>query len=65
MGGLKKMKMTFTFEEKQQSEHGLTMAARKYNKYRENQLSGGRTRNIPFFKPWWGVWYEKMPSASG
>ena len=67
MGSLKKMKMTFTFQEKQQSEHVLSMAARKYNKYRENQLSGGRTRNIPFsfVKPWWTLWTEKMIIASG
>ena len=71
MGGLIKMKMNFTFEEPQHATFApleavkQPMASRKYNKYRENQLSGGRTRNIPFFKPWWGVWYEKMPAASG
>ena len=59
MRGLKKMKMTFTFEEKQQSEHGLTMAARKYNKYRENEVA---RRNAVFVQPWWFLW---LPTASG
>ena len=59
MGGLKKMKMTFTFEEKQQSEHGLTMAARKYNKYRQNEVA---RRDLGFIQPWWFSW---IPRASG
>ncbi len=52
MGSLKRMKMTFTFEEKQQSKPELTMATRKYN-------------NFHFVSPWWFSWTAKMVSASG
>ena len=50
MGGLIKMKMNFTFEEPQHAtfapleEARQPMASRKYNKYRENQLSGGSSK---------------------
>lgn len=75
MGGLIKMKMNFTFEQprhatfapidaaKQQSEPGLTMATRKYNKYRENQLAA--RRDIHFLQPWWFSWTSRMVAASG
>jgi|TARA_Y100000992_G_scaffold287664_1_gene240664 hypothetical protein len=68
MGGLIKMKMNFTFEQPRHATFApidaakQPMASRKYNKYRENQLAARRGMSLP---PWWGLWYEKLPTASG